>query len=66
VALGNAPTTAEIVKALNDKLANSDSKLINEHIEWALEQHHKQIPIINERLNLRLIKAIEKGLPRDA
>lgn len=66
VALGNAPTTTEIVKTLKDKLSNSDDLLLNEHIEWALEQHHQQIPIVNERLNLRLIKAIEKGLPRDA
>ncbi|MCP5079454.1 MAG: tRNA epoxyqueuosine(34) reductase QueG, partial [Psychromonas sp.] len=66
VALGNAPTSSTIVEALNSKLLTSDSELLNEHINWALEQHNQQIPIVNERLNSRLIKAIEKGLPRDA
>ena len=66
VALGNAPSSPEIVNALTEKRAESDSALLNEHIDWALEQHALQIPIVNERLNNRLIKAIEKGLPRDA
>ena len=66
VALGNAPTTAEVINALQNKLDNSESELVNEHIEWALAQHKNQIPIVNERLSQRLIKAVEKGLPRDA
>ena len=66
VALGNAPTSTDIINALHNKLQNSESELVNEHIEWALEQHKNQIPVINERLNQRLIKAVEKGLPRDA
>ena len=66
VALGNAPTSNEVINALQNKLANSESDLVNEHIEWALAQHSNNIPIINERLNQRLIKAVEKGLPRDA
>ena len=73
VALGNAPTSKEIIDALNEKLLTSDSELLNEHINWALSQHKihaSQIPVITERnddrLNSRLIKAIEKGLPRDA
>ncbi|MEH6452988.1 MAG: tRNA epoxyqueuosine(34) reductase QueG [Psychromonas sp.] len=66
VALGNAPSSQEVVNALKAKLASSDSELLNEHIEWALVQHREQTLLTNERLNLRLIKAIEKGLPRDA
>lgn len=66
VALGNAPTSAAIVEALTNKLNDSESALVNEHIEWAIEQHKNNIPVVNERLNQRLIKAIEKGLPRDA
>jgi epoxyqueuosine reductase len=66
VALGNAPTNAVIVDALNQKMASCDSELLNEHISWALEQHALHIPIVNERLNQRLIRSIEKGLPRDA
>ncbi|WP_415225019.1 tRNA epoxyqueuosine(34) reductase QueG [Psychromonas sp.] len=66
VALGNAPTSTVLISALQNKLQNSDSELVNEHIEWALAQHQEQIPIVNERLSMRLVKAIEKGLPRDA
>ncbi len=66
VALGNAPTSEAVVDALNAKLINSESELLNEHIEWALTQHKEQIPLVNERLKQRLIKAVEKGLPRDA
>lgn len=66
VALGNAPTSAAIVTALQDKLAENHSELLNEHLQWALAQHRNQIPQVNERLTQRLINAVEKGLPRDA
>ena len=70
VALGNAPTSERLIEALKNKLAENVSELLNEHIIWALEQH-QSIPIIDlntnlERQNNRLVKAIEKGLPRDA
>lgn len=38
VALGNAPTSIEIVEALKQRLPDA-SDLVKEHIEWALEQH---------------------------
>lgn len=38
VALGNAPSSKEIVAALNSRL-NNVSEMVNEHIEWALLQH---------------------------
>lgn len=38
VALGNAPTSAEVIAALTNRLATS-SELVQEHIRWALEQH---------------------------
>jgi epoxyqueuosine reductase len=38
VALGNARTTPAVVEALN-KRRNSDSKLVAEHVAWALAQH---------------------------
>ncbi len=41
VALGNATTTPEVIAALN-KRRDSDSKLVAEHVEWALAQHDKQ------------------------
>lgn len=66
VALGNAPTSAALVTALNNKLAENHSEMLNEHLQWALEQHKDQIPLVNVRLNNRLINAVEKGLPRDA
>ena len=40
VALGNAKTTPEIVDGLN-KQRNSASKLVAEHVAWALAQHAK-------------------------
>jgi epoxyqueuosine reductase len=66
VALGNAPSNEAVVNALKDKLACCDSPLVNEHITWALAEHQQHSLIANERLTLRLINAIEKGLPRDA
>jgi epoxyqueuosine reductase len=38
VALGNAPTTDEVVTALKLRL-NDESEMVREHVTWALEQH---------------------------
>ncbi len=38
VALGNAPTSIEIIEALKQRLPDA-SDLLKEHIEWALRQH---------------------------
>ena len=38
VALGNAPTTAAVVNALNQRRAHP-SALVREHVHWALAQH---------------------------
>ncbi len=38
VALGNAPTSAVVIKALQTRI-HSDSDLVREHVQWALEQH---------------------------
>ena len=69
VALGNAPYDEQIVTALNNKLALGD-ELVNEHIRWALgEQERKQLTIDVIELDKktqRLIRAVQKGLPRDA
>ena len=71
VALGNAPFDENISKALNEKLTASTAMVV-EHINWALaQQAQKQqaLPInkvANERLTARLIRSVEKGLPRDA
>lgn len=69
VALGNAPYDLSIVQALKAKREHSTPMVI-EHIDWALEQHEikakQQIIPTNERLQARLIRSIEKGMPRDA
>lgn len=38
VALGNAPTCTEVIEALKSR-QNTESNLLDEHIQWALEQH---------------------------
>jgi len=38
VALGNAPTTPEVVVALRSR-ANDASSLVREHVGWALARH---------------------------
>ena len=43
VALGNAPTTPEIVKALLTWRHHS-SPLVQEHVRWALKQHQRRSP----------------------
>lgn len=74
VGLGNADFHPEIIRTLEAKLASA-TVMVAEHINWALrQQKHKQqaqqknLPFVteNERLSGRLIRSIEKGLPRDA
>jgi len=69
IALGNTAYNEEIVKALSAQLLTS-SEMVAEHIEWALAQQDKrkveQQNIVLTRLTGRLIRSIEKGLPRDA
>jgi len=38
VALGNAPTTPDVVSALESRRA-SDDPVVREHVQWALERH---------------------------
>jgi epoxyqueuosine reductase len=40
VALGNAPTSAEVVAALEERRADP-SALVREHVAWALAQHRR-------------------------
>ena len=72
VALGNAPFEQLIVDNLNHKLVDA-SELLSEHITWAIEQQiNKKISEENQsnndstKLTLKLIRAIDKSLPRDA
>ncbi len=71
VALGNADYADDIVQALTKQLENAEA-MVAEHIHWALEQQAlKQIDSknfieVNQRLTARLVRSVEKGLPRDA
>ncbi|MEW6983564.1 tRNA epoxyqueuosine(34) reductase QueG [Colwelliaceae bacterium 6471] len=69
VALGNAPFKDEILSVLQGQLGSAEP-MVAEHILWAIEQQtekkHGDTTTINERLTARLIRSVEKGLPRDA
>lgn len=64
VGLGNADFSPAIIAALEDK-RQMVSNMVGEHINWALaQQHDKQRQKL--RKTARLIRIVEKGLPRDA
>lgn len=64
VALGNAEYDEKIIEALTNALPDS-SDLVAEHIEWAINKQQAGAQEKN-RLTLRLLRSVEKGLPRDA
>ena len=68
VALGNAPYQPEIVATLKQAQPTA-TPLVAEHIEWALQQQ-KQKSYLTQNLlprsTERLVRIIQKGLPRDA
>lgn len=68
VALGNAPYQSDITDALQHARADS-SALVQEHIDWALAQQKRkswQASNLLPRATERLVRIIQKGLPRDA
>lgn len=68
IAMGNAPYQSEIIAAL--EMRQGESELLDEHIHWALDkQRDKRQAHVIEVLpskTKRLVRIIEKGLPRDA
>ena len=68
VALGNAPRSPEIIQILEQRLG--ESELLDEHILWAIaqqQQKREQIVVeVQPAQQKRLVRAVEKGLPRDA
>ena len=42
IALGNGPSNSTVLEALTTKRAQSNHELLNEHIDWAIEQLSKQ------------------------
>ncbi|MBE0369596.1 tRNA epoxyqueuosine(34) reductase QueG [Pseudoalteromonas aurantia] len=64
VGLGNADYNPAIIQLLTERHQHT-SPLVQEHIEWAISQQNEK-QINTERKQARLIRIIEKGLPRDA
>lgn len=68
VALGNAEYSQRIIDALESR--QGENKLLDEHIKWALTEQLNQHPTESnssiETKKQRLIRIVEKGLPRDA
>ncbi|MED5327003.1 MAG: tRNA epoxyqueuosine(34) reductase QueG, partial [Pseudomonadota bacterium] len=67
VALGNAPYDEQSILLLKER-RGSVSDLVDRHIDWALkrQQEKQQASDAKNRQQARLIRVIEKGLPRDA
>ncbi|PKH05476.1 tRNA epoxyqueuosine(34) reductase QueG [Moritella sp. Urea-trap-13] len=70
VALGNAAYSAEIVAALEAKFGETTA-MVQEHITWALQQQQTKagsiIPVLQiDKTKDKLIRMVEKALPRDA
>lgn len=63
IAMGNAPFSPDIIQSLN--LRKGFSPLLDVHIDWALNQQHTK-DSQPSRKHSRLIRIIEKGIPRDA
>ena len=67
VALGNAPSSPQIIAALEQRKAQADiDDMVKEHIDWALARQHAGGSQANNRKTERLVRVIQKGLPRDA
>jgi len=67
VALGNAPFNEMSIQLLTQR-RGMVSDLVDRHIDWALAQQQAKASSETDatRQQKRLIRAIEKGLPRDA
>ncbi len=63
IALGNAPFSQLILSALENKVGLNS--MLDEHLHWAIAQQHNQLPLKNTKTQ-RLIRIVQKGLPRDA
>jgi len=68
VALGNAPWAPENLTALEQR--RGEHPLLDEHIDWAIAQQRQkraaQAVEVQSAQQQRLVRAVEKGLPRDA
>ncbi|MHB2053888.1 MULTISPECIES: tRNA epoxyqueuosine(34) reductase QueG [Pantoea] len=68
VALGNAPWAPANLTALEQR--RGEHPLLDEHIDWAIAQQRQkraaQVVEVQSAQQQRLVRAVEKGLPRDA
>ncbi|MNH41726.1 Epoxyqueuosine reductase [compost metagenome] len=68
MALGNAPYQDAVVIALRSRC--HQDPMLDEHIDWALDQQLARRAAqgieVQTTQKKRLIRAVEKGLPRDA
>lgn len=68
VALGNAPWDDAVIHALESR--RGEHPLLDEHIDWAVAQQieKRNACVVEVQLpkKQRLVRVIEKGLPRDA
>ncbi len=67
VAMGNADYDDDIINALT-AAQETATDMVREHIEWALRQQQQsgKHQSSQARKTLRLIRTVEKGMPRDA
>ena len=61
VALGNGPASESVLHALQEKRSHT-TELVQEHIDWALQQLQTK-QIADNKKHARLIRCIYKGLP---
>ncbi|TKB49508.1 tRNA epoxyqueuosine(34) reductase QueG [Ferrimonas sediminicola] len=64
VALGNAAASAELLKALEQGVGRVDP-MVDEHILWAIERQRSGLGQLSKQQQ-RLVRVVQKGLPRDA
>lgn len=66
IALGNAPYSAAIIDALEVRKRSEEvDEMVIEHIDWALDRQRNQSHKENRKTQ-RVIRSVQKGLPRDA
>ena len=67
VAMGNADYDDDIINALT-AAQETATDMVREHIEWAIRQQQQsgKYQSSQARKTLRLIRTVEKGMPRDA
>lgn len=70
IAMGNANKDADIIASLESALSTTNDEVLKEHFTWALHQQLNKTQnnqaSVASRQHQRLIRIVEKGLPRDA